>query len=128
MLSTYLDFGCPSPNRPPRITRGLNGVYQGLSVLGGITNPNNGVTAFSYDPDSNFTGLTDAKNNSTSYSYDSRDRVITRTDALGQVRQILLDANGNLTQYTDRRGTVDVFTYDGLNRRTFAGFGWKPTS
>jgi YD repeat-containing protein len=35
------------------------------------------------------------------------------------------DGNGNLTRYTDRRGTVDNFSYDGLNRRTFAGFGYS---
>jgi RHS repeat-associated protein len=33
------------------------------------------------------------------------------------------DANNNLTQFTDRRGKIDVFNYDGLNRRTFLGFG-----
>jgi len=28
-----------------------------------------------------------------------------------------------VTQFTDRRGKVTTFSYDGLNRRTFAGFG-----
>ena len=42
------------------------------------------------------------------------------------------DGNGNLTQFTDRRGKIDGFTYDALNRRTFAGFGsskkgWEST-
>ncbi len=38
------------------------------------------------------------------------------------------DANGNLTKHTDRNGVVTNYTYDGLNRRTFAGFGWNGTS
>jgi YD repeat-containing protein len=50
-------------------------------------------------------------------------RRISRTDALNKSESYIYDGNDNLTQYTDRRGTVDTFTYDGLNRRTFAGFG-----
>jgi len=30
----------------------------------------------------------------------------------------------NLVQFTDRRGKVAKFSYDGLNRMTFAGYGW----
>ncbi len=30
-----------------------------------------------------------------------------------------------LFQYTDRNGNVTKYTYDGLNRRTFAGFGYN---
>jgi len=45
------------------------------------------------------------------------------TDALIKSESYAYDANGNLTQYTDRRGTVDAYSYDGLNWRTFAGFG-----
>jgi YD repeat-containing protein len=37
------------------------------------------------------------------------------------------DGNSNLTQQTDRHGKVTVYQYDGLNRPTFAGFGYSGT-
>jgi RHS repeat-associated protein len=40
-------------------------------------------------------------------------------------RMYAYDANGNLTQYTDRDGTIDIFSYDALNRLSFAGFGYN---
>ena len=54
------------------------------------------------------------------------DRVLSRTDALQgatSVEQYEYDKAGNLTKVTDRRGKVTVYNYDGLERRTFAGFG-----
>jgi hypothetical protein len=33
------------------------------------------------------------------------------------------DPNSNLVTFTDRKGQVTSYQYDGLNRRTFAGFG-----
>jgi RHS repeat-associated protein len=50
-------------------------------------------------------------------------RVVTRTDPLLRAQSYAFDAAGNLTKFTDRRGKVATFTYDNLNRRTFAGFG-----
>jgi YD repeat-containing protein len=51
------------------------------------------------------------------------DRRISRTDPLSHADSYSYDLNGNLTQFTDRGGTVTVYQYDGLNRRTYAGFG-----
>lgn len=51
------------------------------------------------------------------------DRRTSRTDPLGHAESSQYDGNGNLIQFTDRRGKVTVYQYDGLNRRTFAGFG-----
>jgi RHS repeat-associated protein len=45
------------------------------------------------------------------------------TDILGATETYTYDGNSNLTRDTDRRGKVTVYQYDGLNRRTFAGFG-----
>jgi len=50
-------------------------------------------------------------------------RCLSRTDALGATESYVYDGNGNLVQSTDRRGKVTAYSYDGLNRRTFAGFG-----
>ena len=38
-------------------------------------------------------------------------------------QKITVDRAGNLSQFTDRRGKITTHTYDGLNQRTFAGFG-----
>jgi len=35
------------------------------------------------------------------------------------------DGMGNLTSHTDRNGNATNYSYDGLNRRTFAGFGYN---
>jgi len=47
----------------------------------------------------------------------------TRKDALQNQESHQYDGNGTVTQFTDRRSKVATFSYDGLNRRTFAGYG-----
>jgi uncharacterized protein RhaS with RHS repeats len=37
----------------------------------------------------------------------------------------LYDPNGNLNQFTDRKSQVTKYQYDGINRRSFTGFGWN---
>jgi YD repeat-containing protein len=51
------------------------------------------------------------------------DRLQSRTDPLQHAETYQYDLNENLTCFTDRRGTFSVYKYDGINRRTFAGFG-----
>jgi RHS repeat-associated protein len=68
----------------------------------------------------------------TTYVYNNMDRMTSRTDPLTRAESYQYDGNGNLTQFTDRRGKIDGFTYDALNRRTFVGFGsskkgWEST-
>jgi RHS repeat-associated protein len=48
-------------------------------------------------------------------------RIGTRSSRARQSSQY--DRDGNLTQFTAPRCKVTVYQYDGLNRRTFAGFG-----
>ncbi len=50
------------------------------------------------------------------------DRLTGRTDPLSRSESYSYDSNGNLTHFTDRRGKVTTYTYDNLNRETFAGF------
>ena len=38
----------------------------------------------------------------------------------------VFDQLDNLTSFTDRRGKVTTYQYDGINRRTFAGYGTLP--
>jgi RHS repeat-associated protein len=92
-----------------------------------ITNPAGGLTAFTYDPNGNLLSVQDARqqgtSNKTTYTYDKMDRLATRTDPLSRKESYSYDLNGNLVQETDRRGVVTTFKYDGLNRRTFIGYG-----
>src|SRR5260370_25607351 len=51
------------------------------------------------------------------------DQLQTRTDHLGNLESYGYDGNGNSTCYTDRNGNISVLQYDGINRRTVAGYG-----
>ncbi len=109
--------------------------YNALNQVTKVTDPKGNSTNFGFDPNGNLLSVTDANNHQTQYTYDNMDRVQTRTDALlnvqcygtfsGSVCQSNgYDGNGNLVQFTDRRGKIVKFSYDGLDRVTFAGFGW----
>ena len=64
--------------------------------------------------------------NKTVYTYDNFDHIQTRKDPLLRQETYVVDQLGNLTSFTDRRGKVTTFQYDGINRRTFAGYGTLP--
>jgi RHS repeat-associated protein len=104
--------------------------YNNLNQITQITDPLQGVTSVSYDGNGNRLTVKDARqqgtNNKTVYTYDNFDHVQTRTDPLLRQESYLFDQLGNLTSFTDRRGKLTTFQYDGINRRTFAGFGTLP--
>jgi len=104
--------------------------YNNLDRVTQITDPLQGITSFTYDPNGNLQTVLDARqqgtNNKTSYTYDSFDHLQTRTDPLQRQESYVYDQLGNLTSFTDRRGKVTTYKYDGINRRTFTGFGTQP--
>jgi RHS repeat-associated protein len=102
--------------------------YSPLNQVTQVTDPLNGQTSLTYDPNGNLLTLTDALGSGhvTTYTYDSMDRPATRKDPLGNSESYQYDLNGNLVQFTDRRGKVATYKYDALNRRIFAGFGSQP--
>ena len=101
--------------------------YNPLDQITQIADPLQGVTSFTYDPNGNLLSVKDANQQtngtSTQYAYNNMDRLQTRTDPLLRQESYAYDANGNLTTATDRRGKVTTIQYDGLNRRTFVGYG-----
>lgn len=99
--------------------------YDGLNDLLTVTDPLGEVTQYGYDPNGNLTSVTDPKNtaNPTQFLYNNMDQMYQRTDALGHSDGYQYDLNGNPTCHTDRKGQITVYGYDGLNRRTSAGYG-----
>jgi RHS repeat-associated protein len=102
--------------------------YDNLDHITQITDALNGVTSFGYDGNENLLSVTDAQLNKTSYAYNKMNRRNSRTDARGKTETWNYDLNESITQHTDRRGIVTIYQYDGLDRMTFAGFGYNGTS
>ena len=104
--------------------------YNNFNQITQITDPLHGVTALSYDPNGNVQTIQDARqhgtNNRTVYSYDSFDHLQSETDPLARQESYVVDQLGNLVTFTDRRSKVTTYQYDGINRRTFAGYGTLP--
>jgi RHS repeat-associated protein len=99
--------------------------YDGLNNLLTSTDPLGEETQYTYDQNNNRTSVTDPKNtaNPTQFIYNNMDLVKTRTDALGNSDSYQYDLNNNLTCHTDRKAQITVLGFDGLNRKTSAGYG-----
>ncbi len=104
--------------------------YNPLNQVTQVTDPAQGITTVSYDVNGNLKSVLDPRQqgtgNKTAYTYDSFDHLLTRSDPLTRQESYVFDQLGNLTSFTDRRGKVATFQYDGINRRTFAGYGTLP--
>jgi RHS repeat-associated protein len=104
--------------------------YNNLNQLTQITDPLQGVTTLNYDGNGNLLTVQDARqqgtNNKTVYTYDNFDHLQTRTDPLSRQEAYVFDQIGDLISFTDRRGKLSTYQYDGIGRRTFAGYGTLP--
>ncbi len=90
-----------------------------------VADPLGNTNQFTFDLNQNLTSFTDPLHTTTPtvYAPNAMDQLQTRTDPLGHSESYVYDLNGNLTCYTDRNGNISVFQYDGINRRTLAGYG-----
>lgn len=88
-----------------------------------ITDPLAGITSYEYDADGDLTATTDPLKHKSTAAYTKMDLLESETDALEHKTSAVYDTAGNMTQLTDRRGKVDKFSYDALNRLTESKFG-----
>lgn len=97
--------------------------YDGDNELTQTTDPAGGTTSFSYDADGNLLQIQDARADRTTMTYDPLGRMLTRRDGLNRTASYSYDHDGNLVLATDRRGITTAYHYNGLDQRTFAGYG-----
>jgi RHS repeat-associated protein len=111
--------------------------------------PIGNTTNMTYTPLGDLSRTIDALGNVTTFGYDPdaelhpRDRCIgksdhlrlrfdgpqtSRTDALNATENYQYDGNGNVSLFTDRRGKITAYSYDGLNRQVFVGYGQNGSS
>lgn len=76
-----------------------------------ITNPNGGVTEYTYDLNNRVLSEKIGEEYQIAYTYDVRGQVITRENSRGQVTEYTYDGCGRLISQTDDLGTI-VYTYD----------------
>jgi RHS repeat-associated protein len=96
-----------------------------------VTDPLDNVTTYTYGSTGcpscgggtdKLTSVTDANNHIIRYQYDPSGRLSTMTDQLGNIETYAYDLNGNLITLTDRKGQVTSYIYDSLNRMTRATY------
>ena len=81
------------------------------------------ATSYEYDADGDLTATTDPLKNKTKFGYTKMDLLESEEDPLLKKATAAYDTEGNVIELTDRRGKVDKFTYDALNRLTESKYG-----
>jgi RHS repeat-associated protein len=77
-----------------------------------VTDPNGGVTRFTYDAFGDTSSVTDAVGNTRTLAYDGVGQVTSVTSARGNSTSYQYDALGRLTRTTDPLGHASTQTYD----------------
>ncbi len=93
-----------------------------MTRLTSVTDPEGGVTSYTYDSRDNLTSVTDASGNTTFYFYDSLNRLVSTTSPDTGTTSYTYDANGNMLTKTDANGITTNYSYDALNRQTAIEF------
>ncbi len=76
-----------------------------------FTNPNGGVTEYTYDLNKRVTGESIGSEYKHTYEYNANGQVIKKTNSRGQVTEYTYDKAGRLTSLTDQLGTIR-YAYD----------------
>jgi RHS repeat-associated protein len=76
------------------------------------TLPDGSTTTSTYDVNGNMTSTTDALGQTTSYTYNSFGQVLSITDPLGSATRYSYDATGNMNTMTDTMGATTQYQYD----------------
>ncbi len=97
--------------------------YNNDNQLTKTTDPAGDVTSYEYDADGDLTATTDPLKHKTTFAYTKMDLLESEEDALEKKTTAVYDTQGNLIELTDRRGKLDKFTYDALDRLTEAKYG-----
>jgi RHS repeat-associated protein len=97
--------------------------YNNDNQLTKAIDPAGDETSYEYDADGDLTAETDPLKHKTVYAYTKMDLLESEEDPLEKKTTAVYDGEGNMTELTDRRGKVDKFTYDALNRLTEAKYG-----
>jgi RHS repeat-associated protein len=79
--------------------------------------PNDAVTFYSYDPNSNRVTMTEPDQNTTTNTYDALNRQVKIVNAAGDATKWTYDPVGNVKTITWPDGNVTTYNYDALNRR-----------
>ena len=136
--------GCPVPPGPcsgptlgsDKVTKQTDGngkviyyAYDGLDRLivedhkQGNTkyeiDPNDAVTIYTYDANSNRVKWNQPDGNTTAYTFDAVNRLVEMVQVqTGDTASAAYDPFGNVITVTSPNGNVSTYTYDALNRRT----------
>ena len=116
--SQYLTVFAYGTADEARVVRGFDGAGRVVSEYAAYGQPEQAVTAYSYDGLGNLTSVTDPRGKVTTFSYDERGLRLTATDAAGGVTTYQYNAFGEVTQTTDPRGAVTTSIYDNNGRVT----------
>jgi RHS repeat-associated protein len=97
--------------------------YDELNRLTQTKDAQGNITGYTYNLFGNRVTLTDAQNHVTTLKYDDLGRLIEAVDPLietlvDKTETFVYDEAGNLIQKTDRKGQVNQYSYDSLNRNT----------
>lgn len=82
------------------------------------TDPQGGITSYTYDVNGNRTSITLPDGTATSSTYDAKGNMLTATDALGQTTTYGYNDFGQVTSITDPQDGVTSYVYDAAGNMT----------
>ncbi|MBD5466221.1 MAG: PKD domain-containing protein, partial [Lachnospiraceae bacterium] len=85
--------------------------YDAMGNVESFTNPNGGVTKYTYDLNNRITGESIGSEYKHAYEYNANGQVVKKTNSNGQVTEYTYDRAGRVTSLKDQLGTIS-YTYD----------------